>query len=322
MRQGLPSGLGRTRFDVGDGGGQADGGRDEGGVVSGGSCVLVEVQPVARAVEPGPASGSGGRRRPGGPASGLDIGPALVSVGDGSSGAAAQEPGWSARDLPSGFAFDASPARIRLTTTPWRSAVRRGLTCLDMELRQLRYFVALAEELHFGRAAQRLQISTPTLSQQMRVLERSLGVVLVDRARPGHLTLTQGGDTLLPLARTLVIRADRARDEVRASTGRPQQVLLRVAFGAEHLLGAKLRRLSEDASFDVVILGSSTTDALLAVREESWDAAVVWDGQGNRQGLTTRVIQHVPVLLAGAVVIHIQNGVQAALQLLRNNPQI
>ena len=167
-----------------------------------------------------------------------------------------------------------------------------------MELRQLRYFVALAEERHFGRAAQRLQIATPTLSQQMRALERSLGVLLVDRTHPGHMTLTLGGDTLLPHARTLILRADRARDEVRATSDRPGQVLLRVAFGAEHLLGAQLRRLTDDARFGVIILASSTTDALLAVREESWDAAVVWDGQGNRQGLTTVVIRHVAVHLA------------------------
>jgi hypothetical protein len=85
---------------------------------------------------------------------------------------------------------------------------------------------------------------------------------------------------------------------VRAADVRQEQVLLRVAFGAEHLLVAQLRRLADDASFDVIVLASSTSDALLAVREESWDAAVVWDGEGDRQGLTTNVLRDVAVHLS------------------------
>jgi hypothetical protein len=96
----------------------------------------------------------------------------------------------------------------------------------------------------------------------------------------------------------LIIRADRACEEVRAADVRPEQVLLRLATGTEHLLVAQLRRLADDTSFDVIVLASSTSDALLAVREESWDAAVVWDGEGDRQGLTTIVLRDVAVHLA------------------------
>jgi DNA-binding transcriptional LysR family regulator len=167
-----------------------------------------------------------------------------------------------------------------------------------MELRQLRYFVAIAEERHFGRAAHRLRIATPTLSQQLRVLERGLGVVLVERNRPGLVTLTPGGEVLLRHARVLLTRADRARDELRTAAGQPEQVLLRVASGAEILLAPQLRRLTDDAALGVVVMTSSTNDALLAVREEIADAAIVWDGRGETQGLTSVPLQEVDVHLA------------------------
>jgi DNA-binding transcriptional LysR family regulator len=95
-----------------------------------------------------------------------------------------------------------------------------------VELRQLRYFIAVAEERHFGRAAERLRIAQPGLSQQIKALERSLGVQLFIRDHR-HVELTDAGRALLGDARTILEVADRAKETVQLAT-RGKRGLLKV----------------------------------------------------------------------------------------------
>lgn len=96
-----------------------------------------------------------------------------------------------------------------------------------MELRQLRDFVALAEELHYARAAARLGIDQSPLSRRIKEFERELGVLLFARTSRGT-QLTPRGEILLPWARSILSAADHAAELVRAAS--KSQAIVRVAM--------------------------------------------------------------------------------------------
>ncbi|WP_410468213.1 LysR family transcriptional regulator [Amycolatopsis methanolica] len=95
-----------------------------------------------------------------------------------------------------------------------------------MELRALRYFVTVADELHFGRAAERLHIAQPAVSRRIAALERELGVRLLDRS-PRRVRLTEAGRRVLAAAREALAAVDRVRVAARECAG-----VMRIGTGA------------------------------------------------------------------------------------------
>jgi DNA-binding transcriptional LysR family regulator len=123
---------------------------------------------------------------------------------------------------------------------------------VDLDLRKLRYFVAVAEELHFGRAAERLHIAQPVLSRQIRALENELGTQLFSRDRRST-ELTAAGEQLLADAGPLLAAAEATRRRVvRAARGHTS---FTVGFMPGLIVTGAVRELSRrhpDLSVEVV----------------------------------------------------------------------
>ena len=137
-----------------------------------------------------------------------------------------------------------------------------------MELRHLRYFVAAAEEQHFGRAAERLRIAQPALSRQIQDLENEIGFELFDRL-PRGVKISAAGKSLLEDARSILKQADEAVR--RAGKVAHQSGILRVGFieslswhGVVPRSFRQFRRRHPDARLELRSL--SSLDQVEAVR--------------------------------------------------------
>src|SRR6266446_9633282 len=147
-----------------------------------------------------------------------------------------------------------------------------------MELRHLRYFVAVAEERHFGRAAERLGISQPPLSQQIQSLERELGTQLFHRI-PRRLELTNAGEVLLEEARWILARAEQAvRNVERAGRGELGRLCIGFTFAASFnaFVPAAIRSFQQTYPSVSVTLREDDSEALCrALLEGDGDVAFI-----------------------------------------------
>ncbi len=146
-----------------------------------------------------------------------------------------------------------------------------------MELRHLRYFVAVAEELHFGHAANRLNTSQPSLSQQIRDLERELKVDLFLRTKR-RVALTPAGQRFLHEARGILSSAERAAGVAREAA-RGESLKLAVGISPETdwiLLGKALRLFAEHTpSVDIVFQNLTPEAQVGALRGGQIDVGFV-----------------------------------------------
>ncbi|MFE2225142.1 LysR family transcriptional regulator [Streptomyces kronopolitis] len=167
-----------------------------------------------------------------------------------------------------------------------------------MELRTLRYFVAVAEELHFGRAATRLHMSQPPLSRAIKQLETEIGALLFARS-PAGVTLTPVGAVLLDEARALLDRAERLRLRVRAAAGTAALTVGILGDGTDPgitRLAAAFRR--KHPGVDIRIRDTDLTDPTCGLRAGLVDVALT-RAPFNETALTVRQLRTDPV---GAVL--------------------
>jgi DNA-binding transcriptional LysR family regulator len=137
-----------------------------------------------------------------------------------------------------------------------------------VEIRELQYFVAVAEELHFGHAAERLGISQPPLSRAIQQLERRLGVALLERSSQ-RVSLTEAGSVLLREGRAAidaVAAAERRTRRAGAGDGNPKLVLVTKAGATVELLAKLLDAYAaepEAVRVEVLLCGPGEQERLL-----------------------------------------------------------
>ena len=163
---------------------------------------------------------------------------------------------------------------------------------MDVHLRGLRYFVAVAEELHFTRAAERLNMSQPALSKQIRLLERHLRCDLFVR-QPRAVYLTEAGAVLLAHARDVLERWDVGVAAVNDAAGRARRVLV---VGIQTSVGRDLQRRTMAGFADrqpdwrLSLRLYPWDDATAGLTDETSDVAFLWLPVPAGADLVTKVL--------------------------------
>ncbi|HXH53140.1 MAG TPA: LysR substrate-binding domain-containing protein [Sphingomicrobium sp.] len=168
-----------------------------------------------------------------------------------------------------------------------------------MEFKRLKYFVAVAEELHFGRAAERLDMAQPPLSRQISQLENALGVLLFDRSR-SQIRLTQAGEVLLERARDILERLDSAYREVE-HTGSGGSGRLRIAFvgSATHgVLPTLIKSYrSHYPNVDLALFAMNNAEQKRALIRREIDIAIARPSLDDEEFRST-ALHHEPLIVA------------------------
>ncbi|WP_328605216.1 LysR family transcriptional regulator [Amycolatopsis sp. NBC_00345] len=163
-----------------------------------------------------------------------------------------------------------------------------------MDLRELRYFVAVAEELHFGRAAARLNMTQPPLSRAIKQLETDLGQVLLHRS-PSGVALTAAGSALYDEACTLLTQADQVRTRVAAAAGAATITVGTLADSAEQV-GIRLAAAYRERhpGLHVRIREADLTDPTVGLRTGQVDVALT-RAPFDETGIVTHVLRTDPM---------------------------
>ena len=172
---------------------------------------------------------------------------------------------------------------------------------MDVHSRDLRYFAAVAQELHFTRAAELLFVSQPALSKQIRMLERTLGAPLFERDRR-EVRLTAVGAALLPHARRVLeqwTEAERAVAAARAALQSRLVVGMSTGPGRGGMLPAiRSRFTAEYPDAQLVLRQVDWTDSSAGLADGSSDVAFLWLPQPDGERLRWLVVAEEPRLVA------------------------
>ncbi|MEV4598424.1 LysR family transcriptional regulator [Amycolatopsis sp. NPDC049253] len=172
---------------------------------------------------------------------------------------------------------------------------------MDVHGRDLRYFVTAAEELHFTRAAERLYVSQPALSKQIRMLERQLGAPLFDRDRR-EVRLTPVGEALLPHARRVLAEWDAAHDAVARAKAEQRGTLvvgMSTSPGRGGMLPAIRSRFTDEHPHARLTLRQvGWHDSTAGLADGSTDVAFVWLPVPGAERYSWVVVAEEPRLVA------------------------